>query len=120
MKTLFLKLPEMFEVEFSVECLPEDSPPEGHFASGDDDFDRAQVEEILRDLKWNEWAWCTVKVSAKWRNFCGRDYLGGCSYSSKQDFCEGGYFEDMKAEAFDDLIRGIENSCDGVIERGGK
>jgi hypothetical protein len=93
------------EVEFTVTCEPEDIDPHSQF---DDD---SIAEQILKDLEWNEWAWCSVKVTAKWAGFEGVDYLGGCSYLDEADFRQpGGYFEDMQKEALTDLKRNIERA----------
>jgi hypothetical protein len=48
-------------------------------------------------------------VIARWtgpdgREFLGDDYLGCCSYESEEDFrAPGGYFDDMKRAALDEL-----------------
>jgi hypothetical protein len=107
------------DVTFTVTAEPEDMPIEGNaLASGDDAEDERCYAEIRDQLdRGNEWAWCSVKVAAsisvtikrKGRvdevvMLEGCDYLGCCSYKNKADFCEpGGYFDDMKAEALDDL-----------------
>lgn len=91
---------------FAVECLPEDSAIDGNcMASGDDAFDRKCAAKIRRQLaSGNDWAWCTVKVSATLGDLTGTDYLGCCSYASKADFiAPGGYYDDMKTSALDDL-----------------
>lgn len=105
MKTLTEK-----EVEFLIECLPEDIEVEGNaLASGDKEQDRKAEQEIYRQLEFNPWAWCTVRVIAKWDEFEGDDYLGCCSYDSEEDFKEGGYYEDMKTSALENLNDHIEN-----------
>jgi hypothetical protein len=48
-----------------------------------------------------------VKITAKWEGFEGHDYLGCCSYLSEEDFKNGGYWEDMKQQALDDLNRTV-------------
>lgn len=53
--------------------------------------------------KGNEWAWFAAKVVARWNGFEGVDYLGACSYESEEDFRACPYFEDLKAQALDDL-----------------
>jgi hypothetical protein len=100
------------EVEFSVECLREDMQIEGNaMASGDDAFDKRVEEQIREDLEWNEWAWCTVRVVARWEGFEGDDYLGGCSYKSEEDFCTpDGYFPDMKTRALEALNEEVARS----------
>lgn len=89
----------MKEVEFTIECMPEDHGPEGEFDLQED------VDQIRADMEWNEWAWCIVKVTASipGLDIEGTDYLGGCSYKNKADFETGGYYEDMKAQALADL-----------------
>lgn len=94
------------EVTFTVECLEEEIPVRGNaMASGDDAADREQEEWVFRELDaGNQWAWCTVKVTARWNGIEGVDYLGCCSYRSEADFrAPGGYLDDLKAEALDAL-----------------
>jgi hypothetical protein len=92
------------DVTITVEALPEDSPPEGHFASGDDEFDRKICAEIREKAEWNSWAWCCIKVTVSWRGHSASDYLGACSYDSKEEFVsEGGYYDDMVDRALEEL-----------------
>lgn len=101
-----------------VECLPEDLQIKGNASAIDDETD-AQVErEILEQLdSGNEWAWCTIKVSLKWKGYEGTDYLGACSYKSKKDFIEANdYFPDMVAIAFNDLVDNIESDINNTID----
>jgi hypothetical protein len=96
------------DVTFTVECEPEDIPVEGNaLASGDDEADREAEQWVYDQLDaGNEWAWCTVKVTARWGDFEGVDYLGCCSYRSEEDFAAGdGYLPQMKQEALADLNR---------------
>jgi hypothetical protein len=67
--------------------------------------DPETVKWIRRQLEveHNEWAWCRVTVEAKYKDYVGRAYLGGCSYRSLDDFLVGGYADDLKIEATDDL-----------------
>lgn len=89
------------EVEFDVECLEESMHPRECMDSGDAEMDKADAAEILRRLKTNPWAWCTVKVTASWGGYRSSDYLGGCSYESEKDFKSGDsdYYADMKSSA---------------------
>lgn len=100
-----------------VECLPEDLQIKGNASAIDDETD-AQVErEILEQLdSGNEWAWCCIKVTLKWKGFEGTDYLGACSYKSKKDFIESNdYFPDMVSRAFDELVAKIESDIETVL-----
>ena len=93
------------EVEFSIDCVPEDIPIRGNASAFDEETD-AQVEKDIRDqlARGNEWAWCVVRVTARWAGYEGYDYLGGCSYRSVEEFKHpDGYFPDMKARALADL-----------------
>ena len=102
------------DVEFTIECLPEDVPVRGNaMASGDPEVDKETEDYILDQLeRGNEWAWCCVRVAAHWENFHGDDYLWGCSYASEEEFCQpGGYFEHMKRAALDDLNTQIESTA---------
>jgi hypothetical protein len=103
------------EVSFSVHVeLDEFSEIEGSFATGDAEADAAQVAEIQERVRGGDvWAWAFVTVVAEYTTaggtrFTGSDGLGGCCYKDEADFCqEGGYFEDMKAEALYNLNQEI-------------
>jgi hypothetical protein len=97
------------EVEYEVECLVEDMPIRGNcMASGDDVVDEDCAKEIESRLAdGNDWAWCCVKVTARWHTFESTEYLGGCSYEDEEDFRKGGYFEDMQDEALHILTNQI-------------
>lgn len=105
-------------VVYSTECLPEHAEVRGNaLASGDNAEDKRAEDKILKDLNdGNEWAWCTVRVSCIWLDFAGEDYLGCCSYQSQEDFeTPGGYYDDMKEQAFQALIQQIE-ACAGSLK----
>lgn len=93
------------EVQFTLECHPEDVAIEGNASAIDDETDAATEEWIRTELaSGNEWAWCMAMVRAQWKEFEGRDTLGCCSYRSEADFRQpGGYFDDMKQAALADL-----------------
>jgi hypothetical protein len=107
------KLPVLTEkdVVFSLSCEPEQAAIEGNASAIDEETDRKYAAMIRRRLHaGNKWAWCAVKVTAKWRGFVGVDYLGCCSYNSEAQFREsGGYFIDMMTEALADLQRTVED-----------
>jgi hypothetical protein len=94
------------EIEFTVECLPEDMPIRGNgMASGDTAYDEQCAREIEAELAaGNAWAWCTIRVTGEWRDLVETAYLGCCSYASEDDFRNNsGYFDDMRAEIADAL-----------------
>lgn len=100
------------EVTFSLRIEPECEPIEGNCSAIDEETDREQEAWVRDQLNaGNEWAWCTVFVTARWGDFEGRDSLGCCSYESRDDFERGGYFEDMKAVALDNLRASIERAA---------
>jgi hypothetical protein len=106
------------EVEFVLEVHPEDIPIEGNCSAIDEDTDAEAARWIYDQLdRGNEWAWCTVVVKAKWKEFEGRDCLGCCSYESEESFRQpGGYFDDMRAQALADLNRNIANTSKTLRE----
>lgn len=106
------------DVTFTIECLPEDLPIDGHcMASGNDQVDRECAQWIYDQLdRGNEWAWCTVRITATWNSYRGVDYLGACSYLSQEDFKQGGYYEDMKAVALTDLNEAIARDLQRASE----
>lgn len=94
------------EIEFFIEHFPEDDRPEGHFEYP------ADVEYVHESLaNGNTWAWCTIRVVARiaGTDIEGDDYLGACSYADEADFKLGGYFEDMKDRAKQDLLQKLRD-----------
>ena len=93
------------DVTVTLECLPEDVPVRGNaMASGDPDVNRETEEWIFSELSaGNDWAWACAKVTVRWGEFTGDDYLGACSYRNEADFVADGYYSDMVASALDDL-----------------
>lgn len=108
------------EVEFELELLPEDDHPDGHFDSGDAEADAALVREILETLNSGYLeAWCTVKVTAKWRGWRGTDYLGAVSVLHREGETLRNQLEtlvyddyDMRGQALEDLNRQISEAYD--------
>jgi hypothetical protein len=99
-------------IVYTVEAEAEDAPIEGNASAIDEETDRETEEWIRSQLDaGNEWAWATVKVTASFPGLEieGVAYLGCCSYRSREDFMEpGGYYDDLKDEAKEDLLRQVE------------
>lgn len=89
------------EVEFAIECHPEHEPIEGNCSAIDRLTDQRVERWIRRELaQGNKWAWCIVRVVARWRGFEGDDCLGCCSYRSEKEFRHPeGYFPQMRRGA---------------------
>ena len=106
-----VEIPEN-EITYTLECQPDFEDYRGNCSAIDEETDQAAEEWIREELEaGNEWAWCSVKVTARWKGFKGEDYLGGCSYRSREDFMEpGGYYDDMKAEARERLCAAVESA----------
>ena len=97
--------------KFELTVEPETMPVEGNASAIDEKTDRETVKSINDELdRGNVWAWCMVKMTARYGNFEGVNYLGGCSYIDEKDFKRGGYYESMKEEAFNDLMRAINDA----------
>lgn len=104
------------EVEFSLEI--EDEDLEMDFESGEPEKDEALKKELNDRLRrGDQWAWCSVKVTARWKDWKGVDYLGGCSYEDEADFKkDDGYYGDMKARALEDLNKSIASVAESIEE----
>ena len=98
--------------EISIEVEPEEIPFRGNvLASGNEIEDRLAEEEVRDRLyKGDVWAWCSVRVHASLGGFTGSSsWLGCCNYHSEADFRQpGGYYDDLKQEAIEDLKEKIE------------
>jgi hypothetical protein len=110
MKEITIKLPEIEDIDFSVECHEEWEHPNNCFAL-DDDSQEEIVNNILTDLEsGNEWAWCSVRVIGSYKGIEEDDFLGACSFKSKKDFIENsGYYDDMRNEVYQRIIERLES-----------
>jgi len=108
------------EAAIRVLAEPDEVPVEGNACvSGDESFDREVEHNILCRLQQDDvWAWAAVTVIVAWGSFEGRAYLGCCSYADENDFKQtGGYFDDIVAEALDELNRTISETYQQIKER---
>ena len=95
-------------VEYTIHLHEEYDDPEGYFATGDDELDGKICRDIRESAESNQWAWCVVEVKANYEGIFGNDFLGACNYASEKDFRESGYFDNMKAQALDELCKKLE------------
>jgi len=90
----------------------DDIPVRGNVsASGDEEEDRQIEEDVMERLdRGDTWAWGSVTCQASIDEFSGYDYLGACCYEDTEDFLRGGYWEDMKESAKEELLSGIRSA----------
>ena len=99
-------MPRPEHVYYELEAREEYDSPEDHFTDPDD---AAFCHNQL--ARGNMWGWCCAHVMAKFttdegEEIVGDDWLGGCSYLSEEDFKQpGGYYDDMKKEAYAELCK---------------
>jgi hypothetical protein len=93
------------EVTFTITAEVDELPVRSNaMASGDDAADKETEDEILARLdRGDVWAWACVTVTACWRNWTGSTSLGTCSYANERDFKRDAYYDDMRADALDEL-----------------
>lgn len=93
------------EVTFTITAEEEDIPVRGNAMCSDDEAaDRHCEDEIIAEVnRGNTWAWCCVVVTATWGDWSASDTLGACSYDGADEFKSGGYYEDMCANALENL-----------------
>jgi hypothetical protein len=85
---------------FVLEHYAEDTPLKDNLCAheGDDECYQWVRDQLAQG---NVWAWCVAKVTALLDDGrYGTDHLGGCSYKDEEDFKTGGYYDDMKDEAY--------------------
>lgn len=101
------------DVEFDIIAEVDHLEVRGNaLASGDENLDKETEDKILARLENGDvWAWAHVTVVARWEGFEGKDMLGACSYKNEADFMKGGYYDDMKQIALDDLNANLEAVC---------
>lgn len=103
---------QMEACTFELRVEPDDTPYVGNCSAWDPETDRKAEQWIRDELEsGNVWAWCQVEVVCTFEGFSGEDHLCGCSYESEESFREdGGYFDDMKVEAFYVLADRLESA----------
>jgi hypothetical protein len=99
------------EVVFSVYIVPCQDNPWDAFE------DEEIAKQVSADLEFNPWAWCDIRVVARWKDYTGDDYLGECSYGSEEEFKQDGYYSDMKKVALDNLNSNIAKLVNNLSER---
>ena len=110
MRTIRIKIPTLDQVSFSVSAEVEYSRIEGNASAIDPETDEAIVKEIKEQLdNGNEWAWCSVCVTGKYKGIKAESWLGCCSYANKEEFMKSDYCVDMKLECYADIVKQIEN-----------
>lgn len=108
-------------IEYQLYVTQDETPVKGNvLASGDDAKDRRAEDDVLARLDAGEvWAWASVTCravahgSGKDCIYDGRDHLGGSSYKDLAEFiAPGGYWEDMKNTAKDELLRVLADAVE--------
>ena len=114
MKTKTINIPRFEDCVFTVGCFEEHATIRGNVgAINNEETDTKTEDHIIKQLEsGNPWAWCTVRVTCYYdaglTGIYGTDYLGCCSYADEKDFIDGGYFEDMKHQAYANFLANIE------------
>jgi hypothetical protein len=73
------------------------------------------IRKVQRDNGCNPWLWCTVAVKAEFKGLTGTAYLGCCAYRNEEDFKAGGYFEQMRDEAFLELKQQVDEIAAALV-----
>ena len=72
-----------------------------------------EINALLEEAQTqNVWKWCSVEVKGEFNGLEFSDYLGGCSYESKEEFIKtSGYYEDMCQT----VLKGLQSQIDELI-----
>src|SRR5574343_417964 len=103
--------------KISLTAELDDLPVRGNsMASGDDDLEKEIEDRIIARINNDDvWAWASVKVTAKFNDFEGTDYLGACSYRDEDDFKSDLYYTDMISTAIEELADNIL-TCNSLLK----
>lgn len=108
----------------TIETFEDDIPVRGNaVASGDAKLDKKIEDEILDRLsKGDIWAWARVSITMKHKatGLYAVEHLGACSYEDEEGFKTGGYFEDMKQTAAQEIANKLVRAwayVDSVISQ---
>jgi hypothetical protein len=90
-------------IEWSLEAEQSDMNVFEEF----DDVETAQ--KIAKELEYNVWAWCDVKLTGKYMGLTAHAYLSACNYSNESEFMADECYRDLKAEVESDLRGQVES-----------
>jgi hypothetical protein len=80
--------------------------------SGDEEYDREVEDQLIDEVNsGNVWAWFSAEIKASYNGVSCSDYLGCCSYEDEQDFRASDCYQDMVAQATDELrekLKGLQ------------
>ncbi len=103
-------------VTFKIETEPEHTPIQEALSFNQTGADHSRyIKKVLKDDGFNPWLWCSVKVTAQFKNLSGTAYLGQCAYKNEADFIKGGYYEQMQDEAFNELKTQVEEITNELV-----
>jgi hypothetical protein len=89
--------------------------PEDGMGAEDRAATREMKESIAGRLRDGDaWAFCSVRVTARWGEFEASSSLGCCSYEDEADFRRDAYFSDLLAEAVADLSSQAASALDRI------
>lgn len=100
------------EVTFTIDFVPEDLPVRGNAQESEDpDSDKEVEDEILARLnKGDYFAWCCVKVTAKWEDWSASDTIGAVSFGDNDNPEECDYIPDLKLGALHYLNEKVKSA----------
>lgn len=107
-------LPTMEQVLFSVIPEEEEESPEVSISRYENDSIRIKefIDAVNNNLAHSPFGWCFIRVVATWKGVEGGDGLGACSYKSLEEFVGGGYYEQMRDDAYNDLLTELRKLSD--------
>jgi len=114
MKTL--KKLTLKDVDIEISIKPEDIHPRNCIAYDTEQENEQAVNDILKRLEYNLWAWCIVCVKVSACDTIEKEYLGACSYEDEQDFKHGGYYDDMVNECLIRLNESLQEQYNRLSE----
>ena len=102
-------IPKIENVTFTLKVEQDFSDFRGHFETDEGKPDAKLEREIAERLERGDvWAWADVSVTASFEGVEGLpDTLCGCCYESEAQFRADGYFEDMKTQAYRNLLSAL-------------
>lgn len=100
-------------VKITIVAEPEDQSPESCYS---EPYHAEGVAAIRKDMEWNQWAWCCIRLTVEYRGVKADNYLGACSYESKEDFIKSNdYYPQMLKDALSELATDLVNITESTL-----